>query len=46
MARQTGKRQNIDRPAIEARLADARKFLEVAEMFVEDDKDASVNKHV
>ena len=37
MARQSGKRQNIERPAIEARLADARKFLEVAEMFVEDD---------
>ena len=37
MARQTARRQNIDRPAIEARLADARKFLEAAEMFVEDD---------
>lgn len=37
MARQTARRQNIDRPAIQARLADARTFLEAAEMFVEDD---------
>ncbi|TFC29170.1 hypothetical protein E3O55_09860 [Cryobacterium sp. MDB1-18-2] len=36
MARQTSKRQNMDRAAIQARLADARKFLEAAEMYVEE----------
>ena len=37
MARLTAKRQNIDRPAIQARLADARTFLEAAQLFVEAD---------
>ena len=41
MARQTAKRQNIDRPAIQARLADALKFLEAAQPFVEDDSVSS-----
>ncbi|MDY7541790.1 hypothetical protein [Cryobacterium sp. 5B3] len=37
MARQTSKRQSMDRAAIQARLADARKFLDAAEMFVAED---------
>ncbi|MBB5643537.1 hypothetical protein [Cryobacterium roopkundense] len=41
MARQTAKRQNIDRPAIQARLADALKFLEAAQLYVEDDSVSS-----